>query len=61
MSRRGNCFDNAVSESWFSTLKAELGERFADHATAGRELFQYIEVFYNQVPQPLDAGLRQPS
>ena len=28
MSRRGNCHDNAVAESWFSTLKAELGERF---------------------------------
>lgn len=48
MSRRGNCLDNAVSESWFSTLKAELGERFADHATAQHELFRYIEVFYNQ-------------
>lgn len=49
MSRRGNCLDNAVSESWFSTLKAELGEQFSDHATAERELFLYIEVFYNQV------------
>lgn len=49
MSRRGNCYDNAVSESWFSTLKAELGEKFADHATAEHELFRYIEVFYNQV------------
>lgn len=48
MSRRGNCLDNAVSESWFSTLKAELGERFVDHATAQHELFRYIEVFYNQ-------------
>ena len=48
MSRRGNCHDNAVSESWFSTLKAELGEEFADHATADRELFSFIEVFYNQ-------------
>jgi len=48
MSRRGNCLDNAVSESWFSTLKAELGERFASHADAEVRLFDYIEVFYNQ-------------
>ena len=48
MSRKGNCWDNAVSESWFSTLKAELGEYFADHSTADRELFSYIEIFYNQ-------------
>lgn len=48
MSRKGNCHDNAVSESWFSTLKAELGERFDSHAAADRQLFEYIEVFYNQ-------------
>jgi transposase InsO family protein len=29
MSRRGNCYDNAAMESWFSTYKSELGERFA--------------------------------
>jgi transposase InsO family protein len=48
MSRKGNCWDNAVSESWFSTLKAELGEEFASHAAADRQLFDFIEVFYNQ-------------
>ncbi len=48
MSRRGNCFDNAAMESWFSTLKSELGERFASPAEAKYELFDYIEVFYNQ-------------
>ena len=48
MSRKGNCHDNAVSESWFSTLKAELGEVFGSHAAADRQLFEYIEVFYNQ-------------
>lgn len=48
MSRRGNCLDNAVSESWFSTLKAELGESFASHAEAEEQLFDFIEVFYNQ-------------
>jgi putative transposase len=48
MSRKGNCHDNAVSESWFSTLKAELGERFESHEATEGELFEYIEVFYNQ-------------
>ena len=48
MSRRGNCYDNAAMESWFSTLKAELGERFETHAAAKEQLFDYIEVFYNQ-------------
>jgi transposase InsO family protein len=48
MSRRGNCYDNAVAESWFSTLKAELGEPFESYAAAKEQLFDYIEVFYNQ-------------
>jgi transposase InsO family protein len=48
MSRRGNCFDNAVMESFFSTLKAELGEHFETYGHAKMELFDYIEVFYNQ-------------
>ena len=48
MSRRGNCFDNAVMESFFSTVKSELGERFAAYRIAKEELFDYIEVFYNQ-------------
>ena len=48
MSRRGNCYDNAVIESFFSTLKSELGERFESHGDAKMELFDYIEVFYNQ-------------
>ena len=48
MSRRANCHDNAVMESFFSTLKSELGERFESHGDAKMELFDYIEVFYNQ-------------
>ena len=48
MSRRGNCYDNAVMESFFSTVKSELGERFDSHGEAKMELFDYIEVFYNQ-------------
>ena len=48
MSRRGNCWDNAVMESFFSTVKSELGEHFASNGEAKMELFDYIEVFYNQ-------------
>ena len=48
MSRRGNCHDNAVMESCFSTIKAELADRFDSCSEAKRELFEYIEVFYNQ-------------
>lgn len=48
MSRRGNCYDNAVMESWFSTLKSELAEDFESYGVAKAELFDYIEVFYNQ-------------
>ena len=47
MSRRGNCYDNAAMESWFSTLKSELGERFDTYGGAKEQLFDYIEVFYN--------------
>lgn len=48
MSRRGNCYDNAVMESFFSTVKHELGDHFDSHGLAKMELFDYIEVFYNQ-------------
>jgi len=48
MSRRGNCFDNAVMEAFFSSLKFELNDRFESCSEAKMELFDYIEVFYNQ-------------
>src|SRR5437764_15246200 len=48
MSRRGNCYDNAVMESFFSTVKSELADRFDTYGNAKMELFDYIEVFYNQ-------------
>ena len=47
MSRRGNCYDNSVMESFFSTVKSELGEHFDSHGDAKMELFDCIEVFYN--------------
>lgn len=50
MSRRGNCYDNAVTESFFGTLKTELvhHERYATREAAQQSLFEYIEVFYNR-------------
>jgi putative transposase len=48
MSRRGNCHDNAVMESWFATVKSEEGEHFESYGHAKAALFDYIEVFYNQ-------------
>ncbi len=44
ISRRGNCHDNAVMERCFSTIKAELADRFDSCSEAKRELFAYIEV-----------------
>lgn len=48
MSRTGDCYDNAVMEAFFSTVKTELADRFASCGDAKMELFDYIEVFYNQ-------------
>lgn len=50
MSRKGNCWDNAVSESFFATLKIELvhGENYRTHDEAQQSIFEYIEVFYNR-------------
>ena len=48
MSRRGNCYDNAVMESFFSTVKSELADRFDGCGDAKMALFDYIELFYNQ-------------
>ena len=49
MSRRGNCWDNAVAESFFSTLKSEalLGKRWRTRIELRAELFEYLESFYN--------------
>lgn len=61
MSRRGNCYDNAVMEAFFSTVKSEIGERFASHADAKAELFDYLEVFYNQRRRHSAAGRMSPA
>jgi putative transposase len=50
MSRRGNCWDNAVVESFFHTLKDERRERlpYASFTAARADLFEFIEVWYNR-------------
>lgn len=49
MSRRANCWDNAVAESFFKTLKAEMvyHRKFLDQQSAKLQIFGYIEGFYN--------------
>jgi len=50
MSRKANCWDNAPMESFFGTLKTELvhPREYPDRNTARRELFAYIEGYYNR-------------
>ena len=50
MSRKGNCWDNAVAESFFHTLKTELThhEIYETRAQANQSIFEYIEVYYNR-------------
>jgi putative transposase len=61
MSRRGNCYDNAAMESWNSTLKSEPGEFFDSPADAKTKLFDYIEVFYNQIRTHSTLGYLSPA
>jgi putative transposase len=51
MSRKANCWDNAVAESFFGSLKKELiyKERFETREAARAAMFEYIEIFYNRI------------
>ena len=62
MSRRGNCYDNAPTESWFATLKRELVYRtsYATHAEARQNIFEYIEVWYNRQRKHSAIGYKSP-
>ena len=62
MSRKGNCWDNAVMESFFGTLKKELvhRKRFRTRAEAWAALFEYIEVFHNRERQHSSLGYVSP-
>ncbi len=61
MSRVGNCYDNAVMESFFATLKAECAPRpFAGRAQARTAIFEYIEAWYNRQRLHSSLGYRSP-
>jgi putative transposase len=49
MSGKGNCYDNAIAESFFGTLKTELCYRYESRSIARQSIFEYIEVFYNRI------------
>ena len=63
MSRKGNCWDNAVQESFFGTLKQEMAheKRWANHQEARRDIHEYIEVFYNRQRLHSSLGYRTPA
>lgn len=62
MSRRGNCYDNAQAESFFSRFKAELADNgtFESVEDAGSEIFSYIEGYYNQIRLHSGLGYKSP-
>jgi putative transposase len=62
MSRRGNCWDNAVVESFFHTLKTELvyHRRYITREEARQDIFEWIEVFYNRTRRHSTLGYRSP-
>lgn len=62
MSRKGNCWDNAVAESFFKSLKTELlvGATFRTRKEAGLAVFSYIEIWYNRVRLHSALGYKSP-
>ena len=63
MSRRGNCHDNAVAESFFATFKKRVTKRkiYATREDAKREIFNFIEMFYNPVKRHSHTGGLSPA
>ena len=61
MSRKGDCWDNAPMESFFSSLKFEIGDSFSSRAAARAEVFEYIEVFYNRHRMHTSIGDQSPA
>ena len=62
MGSRGDCWDNAVAESFFATLKKELIHRrsWPTRAELRQEVFDYIEIFYNATRRHSTLGMRSP-
>jgi transposase InsO family protein len=62
MSKKGDCYDNAVAESFFHTLKVEhvYQHRYATRAEARQSIFEYVEMFYNRQRKHSALGYRSP-
>src|SRR5258707_8240201 len=62
MTRKGDCYDNAPMESFFHTLKTELvhHRQYATRAEATRDIFAYIEAFYNRTRRHSAIGYISP-
>jgi len=62
MSRKGDCWDNAAMESFFGRLKTEwvYGKKYGNRETAKKDLFNYIEVFYNRKRRHASLGYVSP-
>ena len=62
MSRRGNCYDNAVAESFFQLLKRERVRRktYVNRKVARQDIFDYIEFFYNPKRKHGNNGMLSP-
>lgn len=62
MSSTGNCYDNAVTESFFHTLKTELTHwnNYLTREEAKRDIFEYVEIFYNRVRLHSSIGYLSP-
>ena len=62
MSRKGDCWDNAPTESFFNSLKNERvhGTTYATRADGQADLFEYIEVFYNRSRRHSTLGYSSP-
>lgn len=63
MSKKGDCWDNAVAESFFATLEWELIEEsdWHTHEEARRAIFNYIEIWYNRQRRHSTLGYRSPA
>ncbi len=62
MSRKGNCYDNACAETFFSTIKCEMlyHKKYETREEAHRDIFWYIEIFYNRKRRHQSLGYKTP-
>ena len=63
MSRKGDCWDNAVAESFFGIIKSEFihRERFKEPQDTLRAVFEYIEIYYNRKRKHSILGYKTPA